>query len=275
MLIAILAAGTLVAVVGLAQWATWNGKILWVMVPYDWGAPDLGVAARRASGPFVNPDHFAGYLATIFPLALAGLIFGGFPARSGSGPATRVMYGFATFLIFTAVALSLSRAGWIGLAIGTSLVIGCVLAAAVTRNAWWLIAAPLCGYGFAWIGHYFFEKNRPATFTHPFYSFVGDWVGEWNLGPADAFAAVLDGRTILHLQDGLEVRRGKVMGDFRIEVSGFTDGMVDRLKAMGLVSEIIAWKLRLFVPVGTGGPAILGALTERYPLVRIAERPAA
>src|SRR5712671_1018460 len=95
------------------------------------------------------------------------------------------------------------------------------------------------------------------------------------LDPADAFAAVLDGRTILHLQEGLEVRRVKVMGDFRIEVSGFTDGMVDRLKAMGLVSEIIAWKLRLFVPVGADGPTILGALMERYPLVRIAERPAA
>jgi C-terminal domain on Strawberry notch homologue len=72
-----------------------------------------------------------------------------------------------------------------------------------------------------------------------------------------------------------EVRRVKVMGDFRIEVSGFADGMVDRLKAMGLVSEIIAWKLRLFVPVGADGPTILGALMERYPLVRIAERPAA
>jgi hypothetical protein len=72
------------------------------------------------------------------------------------------------------------------------------------------------------------------------------------------------------------------MGGFRIEVSGFTKpapaeagGMVDRLKAMGLVSEIIAWKLRLFVPVGADGPTILGALMERYPLVRIAERPAA
>jgi hypothetical protein len=52
-----------------------------------------------------------------------------------------------------------------------------------------------------------------------------------------AFAAVLVGRTILHLEDGLEVRRVRVMGDFRIEVSGFTDGMVDRLKAMGLVSH--------------------------------------
>jgi predicted RNA methylase len=95
------------------------------------------------------------------------------------------------------------------------------------------------------------------------------------LSPTDAFAAVRDGRTILHLQDGLEIRRAKVMGDFRIEVSRFSDGMVERLKAMGLISEIIAWKLRLFVPVGTGGPAILGALIERYPLVRIVDRPAA
>ena len=95
------------------------------------------------------------------------------------------------------------------------------------------------------------------------------------LSAAEAFMAVLDGRTILHLQDGLELRRVKVMGDFRIEVSGFTDGMVDRLKAMGLVSEIIAWKLRLFVPVGTTGPTILDDLMERYPLVRIADRPAA
>ena len=58
---------------------------------------------------------------------------------------------------------------------GTSLVIGCVLAALITRNAWWLIAAPLCGYGFAWIGHAAFEHNHPATFTHPLYSLAGDF----------------------------------------------------------------------------------------------------
>jgi len=40
----------------------------------------------------------------------------------------------------------------------------------------WLLALPLIGYGFAWIGHIFFEKNRPATFTYPLYSFMGDWV---------------------------------------------------------------------------------------------------
>ena len=52
-------------------------------------------------------------------------------------------------------------------------------------------------------------------------------------------------------------------------------GMVDRLKAMGLVSEIITWKLRLFVPTGDAGPTILGALLDRFPLVRLADRPAA
>jgi len=60
--------------------------------------------------------------------------------------------------------------------VGTSLVMGCLLAAIVTRNVWWLLAAPLCVYGFAWVGHFFFEHNRPATFSHPLYSFAGDWM---------------------------------------------------------------------------------------------------
>ena len=59
-----------------------------------------------------------------------------------------------------------------------------------------------------------------------------------------------------------------------MELFGFTDGMVDRLQAMGLMSEIIAWKLRLFVPTGANGPEILTALMERYPIVRIADRAA-
>jgi predicted RNA methylase len=92
------------------------------------------------------------------------------------------------------------------------------------------------------------------------------------INSADAWTAVLDGRTVLDLADGLQLRRSKVMGAFRVELSGFTDGMVDRLKAMGLISEIIAWKLRLFVPTGATGPTILGTLLERHPLVRIADR---
>ncbi|MGD9538404.1 MAG: strawberry notch-like NTP hydrolase domain-containing protein [Gammaproteobacteria bacterium] len=95
------------------------------------------------------------------------------------------------------------------------------------------------------------------------------------ISAADAWTAVLDGRTVLELADGLQLRRAKVMGAFRVELSGFTDGMVDRLKAMGLTSEIIAWKLRLFVPTGATGPAILATLMESHPLLRIADRSAA
>jgi C-terminal domain on Strawberry notch homologue len=91
----------------------------------------------------------------------------------------------------------------------------------------------------------------------------------------DAFAAVLDGRTVLHLKDGLEVRRAKVMGEFRIELLDFTEGMVDRLKATGLTSEIISWKLRLFVPTGAAGPAILADVMQRHPPVRITDKAAA
>ena len=58
--------------------------------------------------------------------------------------------------------------------VGTSLVIAC-LALGVLRDARFFIAAPLVGYGFAWIGHFVFEKNRPATFMYPLYSLMGDF----------------------------------------------------------------------------------------------------
>jgi hypothetical protein len=60
--------------------------------------------------------------------------------------------------------------------VGTMLVIAFLATAILSRNAWWLLGALVAGYGFAWIGHFFFEHNRPATFTYPVYSFIGDWV---------------------------------------------------------------------------------------------------
>ena len=60
--------------------------------------------------------------------------------------------------------------------VGTTLVVACLVALALTLNPWWILAALFCGYGFAWVGHFFFEHNRPATFRHPLYSFMGDWV---------------------------------------------------------------------------------------------------
>ncbi len=64
---------------------------------------------------------------------------------------------------------------------GSTLALLCVAALLLTGNLWWLPAALLCGYGFAWVGHFVFEKNRPATFRHPLYSFMGDWVMYWQL----------------------------------------------------------------------------------------------
>ena len=69
--------------------------------------------------------------------------------------------------------------------VGSTLAIACVVALVITGYWWWLAGALVCGYGFAWIGHFFFEHNKPATFRHPLYSLAGDWV---------MYAQVLTGR---------------------------------------------------------------------------------
>ncbi|MHB1205727.1 MAG: strawberry notch-like NTP hydrolase domain-containing protein [Rhodospirillaceae bacterium] len=94
------------------------------------------------------------------------------------------------------------------------------------------------------------------------------------IAPSDAWTAVLDGRTVLSLADGLQLRRVKMMGEHRVELLGFTDGMVERLKALGLISEIVSWRLRLFVPISQGA-AILGTLFERHPLMQILDKASA
>lgn len=71
---------------------------------------------------------------------------------------------------------------------GTSLVLLTFVAALASGRLRWLWLMPLFGYGFAWLGHFVFEKNRPATFRHPFYSLAGDFV---------MYADVLRGRVRL------------------------------------------------------------------------------
>jgi hypothetical protein len=60
--------------------------------------------------------------------------------------------------------------------LGSAIVLAVLAAAILTGDPWLLLLMPLVGYGFAWVGHFAFEKNRPATFTYPLWSLIGDWV---------------------------------------------------------------------------------------------------
>src|SRR6266481_611919 len=99
--------------------------------------------------------------------------------------------------------------------------------------------------------------------------------GAPKLNPDEAFAALLEGRTVLDLADGLRLHRVRVMGAHRIELSDFSDTMRDRLRAYGLFSEIISWKLRMFVPTNREGAGVLAKVLESYPVERFGEREAA
>jgi hypothetical protein len=60
--------------------------------------------------------------------------------------------------------------------VGSTLSLACLGALLVTGQWRYLLLGLLCGYGFAWVGHFVFEKNKPASFKRPLYSFMGDWV---------------------------------------------------------------------------------------------------
>jgi hypothetical protein len=60
--------------------------------------------------------------------------------------------------------------------IGTTLVLLLPILAIILHQGWIFILMPLAGYGFAWVGHFFIEKNRPATFRYPLWSLFSDFV---------------------------------------------------------------------------------------------------
>ncbi|QAB01067.1 MULTISPECIES: bifunctional class I SAM-dependent methyltransferase/DEAD/DEAH box helicase [Agrobacterium tumefaciens complex] len=92
------------------------------------------------------------------------------------------------------------------------------------------------------------------------------------LNPEQAWKSVADGSSIISLAGDMTLRRVRVMSDNRVELTGFTDGMRDWLRSIGLFSEMIAWKLRFFVPVTEEGSAILAKLTQRHQLLDVVSR---
>ena len=94
------------------------------------------------------------------------------------------------------------------------------------------------------------------------------------LPAGEAFAALNQGAIVLHLVGDMQLRRVRVMGVNRIELTGFTDAMRERLVVNGLFHEIIQWKLRMFAPTDEAGPAVLEKLISKYPIERVADKAA-
>ncbi|HKQ71830.1 MAG TPA: DUF962 domain-containing protein [Polyangiaceae bacterium] len=74
--------------------------------------------------------------------------------------------------------------------VGMGLALACVLAAIVKRRPLLLLAAPIFGYGFAWAGHFFVEKNKPSTFSHPLHSLRANLLLFWKTVCGDMDAEV-------------------------------------------------------------------------------------
>jgi hypothetical protein len=65
--------------------------------------------------------------------------------------------------------------------VGTSIAVLLLIAAALLRTGWLIVAALVQGYALAWVGHFFFEHNKPATFKYPRFSLMGDWRLWWEM----------------------------------------------------------------------------------------------
>ncbi|TQN59946.1 methylase [Agrobacterium tumefaciens] len=89
---------------------------------------------------------------------------------------------------------------------------------------------------------------------------------------AQVWQSLLGGSAVVALAGNMTLRRVRVMNDYRIELAGFTDGMRDRLRSIGLFSEMIAWKVRFFIPASNDGQAVLSRLIERHRIVDVAGR---
>jgi hypothetical protein len=96
--------------------------------------------------------------------------------------------------------------------------------------------------------------------------------GAVSMAPEAIHAALISDGAVVELAEGLQLRRAKVMGANRIELVNFTESLRERLRAYGLFSEIISWKLRFFVPADADGVTVLAKLIETYPVERVTER---
>jgi O-antigen ligase len=143
--------GMLVAMYGIYQWLTGGQKV--------WGLMRPGYEGR-GSGSFVCPNHLAGFLEMICPLAITFMVLRGF------GAVARICFAYAAFVMLVGIATTESRGGWV--AIGTALA---VLAAVLIRkqNYRWTALALLLVLGVtgAWLYPRSLEQRMPHVISYP------------------------------------------------------------------------------------------------------------
>jgi len=118
----LLFSGFAVALIGIVHLFAGNDKILWFYIPYDWQSSTSG-PFQRASGPFINPDHFANYLSLIFPFTLSFALWLPALPRPDLKRGLRLICAFASLILFSAILLSLSRVGWFSVLLSSALLV--------------------------------------------------------------------------------------------------------------------------------------------------------
>ncbi|MBL9175202.1 MAG: O-antigen ligase family protein [Verrucomicrobiales bacterium] len=107
---ALVVLGGAVAAYAIIQWVSGSNRILWLLQPASY--------VKRAGGPFVNPNHLAGFLVLLLPLALAQVFVGRGKAVS------RVLHGYAALMMAGGIAVSMSRGGWASAALALMVLFG-------------------------------------------------------------------------------------------------------------------------------------------------------
>lgn len=118
----VLATGLVISLVGLAEHLFSNGKVLWIFSPYDWRG--AGAWGARCYGPFANPDHFADYLAMVWPFALCGLLFPSLLGKVRDKIAVPLLCGTVALVVLAALLATGSRGGWSAAAVASAVVFG-------------------------------------------------------------------------------------------------------------------------------------------------------
>jgi len=131
--------GLAVSLVGLAEQVHSNGKPLWLFSPYEWrlGSP-WGV---RVYGPFANPDHYADYLAMVWPFALACVLLPGAAGEVKERMAVPILAGTIGVTILAALIVTGSRGGWLAVAAATTTVLGLIRSRPLRQRPRWLASS--------------------------------------------------------------------------------------------------------------------------------------